>query len=426
MAAANANDRELNSWKEIANFLGVSERTAQKWEEERGLPIKRLPGVKGRVTTTAAALETWKKSNLKKIPWHANVRFLRFYAGAATLLIAILLGIQITRYFAGHRTGPPAQYQVESNALIVKDTHGKEVWRWLFERPFQASAYMNPSYEETSRKAWFGSLRLDKPDTNTLFVYYPAIADTKGSSLYSFSSTGQKEWDFIPGKEIEDGKGRYKPFFVITDFHVTPLTTLIRGGERNKILITSHHFDQDPNQFAILDDRGTLTAEYWHAGYLTHMETADLNGDGIEEILLAGVNNGYHSVILLELDPRNVQGAFQQEADDPLQLKDFPRGTEMRAVLFPRSCIAMKMQYNNLAQLVATKDTVEIVTFERATPILSAEIRYIMNRNLDLKDVQVSDEFIRVHREMESHGELNHRYAEDDRKQLKKNVRRLR
>lgn len=41
--------RELGSWKEIAHHLGVNVRTAQKWERERGLPIRRIVGARSRV-----------------------------------------------------------------------------------------------------------------------------------------------------------------------------------------------------------------------------------------------------------------------------------------------------------------------------------------------------------------------------------------
>ena len=49
--------KELTSWKEIGEFLGVSARTAQKWELERGLPVRRLPGLKGRVSADPVELE---------------------------------------------------------------------------------------------------------------------------------------------------------------------------------------------------------------------------------------------------------------------------------------------------------------------------------------------------------------------------------
>lgn len=49
---------ELLSWKQIAAHLGVNVRTAQKWERERGLPVRRGPG--GKVTADINTLESWK------------------------------------------------------------------------------------------------------------------------------------------------------------------------------------------------------------------------------------------------------------------------------------------------------------------------------------------------------------------------------
>src|SRR5580692_6461665 len=36
--------KRLDSWKEIAAFLGRAERTVKRWETERGLPVHRVPG----------------------------------------------------------------------------------------------------------------------------------------------------------------------------------------------------------------------------------------------------------------------------------------------------------------------------------------------------------------------------------------------
>lgn len=52
--------QELRSWKEIAAHLGVNVRTAQKWERERGLPVRRAVGARGRVFADAAELTAWK------------------------------------------------------------------------------------------------------------------------------------------------------------------------------------------------------------------------------------------------------------------------------------------------------------------------------------------------------------------------------
>jgi hypothetical protein len=56
-----AGPRQLTSWKEIAHHLGVNIRTAQRWERERGLPVRRVPGARSRVNADATSLDAWKE-----------------------------------------------------------------------------------------------------------------------------------------------------------------------------------------------------------------------------------------------------------------------------------------------------------------------------------------------------------------------------
>jgi hypothetical protein len=51
----------LASWKLIAQHLDVSVRTAQKWERERGLPVRRGPGPRSRVTAEVETLDAWRQ-----------------------------------------------------------------------------------------------------------------------------------------------------------------------------------------------------------------------------------------------------------------------------------------------------------------------------------------------------------------------------
>ena len=53
------NRQRLDSWKEIATFFGRDERTVNRWEKERGLPVHRLPGTKGRVYAYTDELSAW-------------------------------------------------------------------------------------------------------------------------------------------------------------------------------------------------------------------------------------------------------------------------------------------------------------------------------------------------------------------------------
>jgi tetratricopeptide (TPR) repeat protein len=52
----------LDSWKEIAAYLGKVERTVKRWESERALPIHRPPGGRGSVYAYTWELDQWLQS----------------------------------------------------------------------------------------------------------------------------------------------------------------------------------------------------------------------------------------------------------------------------------------------------------------------------------------------------------------------------
>lgn len=59
----------LNGWKEIAGYLGRDPRTVERWEKQRGLPVRRLPGT-GRATVYAliSELDAWLASTPVRDP----------------------------------------------------------------------------------------------------------------------------------------------------------------------------------------------------------------------------------------------------------------------------------------------------------------------------------------------------------------------
>ena len=57
------NQGVLASWKGIAAYFGCNVRTAKRWEQGRGLPVRRAPGKKGStVFAYASELDAWLKS----------------------------------------------------------------------------------------------------------------------------------------------------------------------------------------------------------------------------------------------------------------------------------------------------------------------------------------------------------------------------
>jgi len=58
---SNPPDR-LVSWKEISAYLGIDERTCQRWEKKYGLPVRRIdPATKSRVFAFKTELDEWRE-----------------------------------------------------------------------------------------------------------------------------------------------------------------------------------------------------------------------------------------------------------------------------------------------------------------------------------------------------------------------------
>src|SRR5688500_7937506 len=64
----------LESWQEIATYLGLGVTTVQRCEQQNGLPIHRLPHAKkGSVFAVKSGLEAWRSTREQLGPLHPNV-----------------------------------------------------------------------------------------------------------------------------------------------------------------------------------------------------------------------------------------------------------------------------------------------------------------------------------------------------------------
>ena len=59
LAERDGSNRRLETWKEIGSFLNRDARTVRRWESERGLPVRRVPGAKSKVYAWSGDLNDW-------------------------------------------------------------------------------------------------------------------------------------------------------------------------------------------------------------------------------------------------------------------------------------------------------------------------------------------------------------------------------
>lgn len=394
-------DRELSSWKEIAAYLGVSIRTAQGLEE-RGLPVRRLSGPRGRVTIGVNALEEWKRAsqvpgvNGKSTP--ASDRIVRrvrtrvlYLAGFLTLL-----GIGVVLLFRGLHSSPRSS-RVERDALIILDDRGVALWRKSFPA-LDPSVYAG----DTKLPVWIGDLDGDGK-TEVLFV--PCNAGGCGP-LLCYSSSGEERWHYLPHRAVHTRREVFLPPFSTLWF------TVARVGPRGalRVIVGSRHHTYYPMQVALLSPDGRLEREYWHSGYLDKFSVQDVAGDGHAAIILGGVSNGSRAATLVVLDPDSFGGASEEENTD-YQLLGFPKGVEKARLLFPRTCIntALDEPFNFVSAMQTEQDGIAIAVTEQASgspPV----IYYHLNAQLRLRQVDASTNFAHVHAQLRAAGMLDHDY----------------
>jgi len=309
--------------------------------------------------------------------------------------------------------GRPADFGAEVSTLLVKDGQGEELWRHQFPSRFAQGVYDS---QGAIKRCAFAELDGDG-SVETLFVYMPLDFGSVGSTLYCFSESGDLKWQFTPGRYIKEDTGReYYPPYFISNVHVVQVP-----GSTPRILVSSNHYLHNPNQIAMLDNKGNLISEYWHSGHLLSIVCADIDGDGIEEILLAGVNNGYGLATLVIFDPRDVRGASTQPFR---QLLDCEPGTEKAIVLFPRTCLSLDAPYNRAHSVWVTKErrivvpVVEGVSEAKNPGVMVYELDFGLNVVSARPDSHLQE----AHRLLEAEGTLDHSWTEKETDDIRSEV----
>jgi hypothetical protein len=410
MPGANVRAEELRGWKQIADYLRVSIRTAQNMEKEQRLPVRRGAGIKGQVFALPAEIDEWR---LHKKPSPASVplepepfgavgqnrrRWLYAVGGSTFLAVGGAADHLLSRLTVG-RNGVPAQFRVEGPRLIISDNQGRELWTHVFGEELIESAYVR----EIPRLCQFADLG-DDNQIETIFSVMPRSTEAE-RSLLCFSSDGRPRWKFVPGKTVIDNLGRsFAPPYWPNGFQVVRS----KLAAPSKIVVSSNHNWSFPNQVAVLDGRtGRLLSQYWHRGHLLHMAMADIDGDGEPELLLGGVNDApeYRRATLVVFDIDKVSGASRNPGGE-VNYKGMDPGTEKRIVFFPRTPLSQGFEFNRLSLLTVTPGRIRAHVAESTREDDPCYVVYELDFNLRPVNTGLSNGFMERYRQLQTAGQL--------------------
>ena len=411
----------LTSWKEIAQHLQVTVRTAQLWEKQRGLPVRRVPGRRGRVFLRVDELEAWlagrgnsgngdERSEVR--PWHSRLptwAMLTLVVGTLGVLVGLFVAPLIwnSEPLGPDPSGPPVAWRVVGDALIITDEAGVELWRKSFPDGLTAKHYEmergKPTLEDIDSDGTVEVLFVQRPtDSNARFV------------LICYAEDGTERWRYEPSRLLATAEESFENIFRVSYVKVARL-----GPGPKTIIVASHHYHSYPSLIALLSPDGELVADYWHAGHIgqteRHLAVADLDQDGHSSIYAAGVNNAREQATLVVLDPATMSGAGV-ESDPDYQFQGFAPGQEIARVFFPRTSLNEYLKrYNVASSLLLSPDSITVGVNESAKEPQPPLVHYRLGPDLSLLDISLSDTFIGAHGRLVQDGVLSLTPAEEER-----------
>ncbi len=307
----------------------------------------------------------------------------------------------------------PQSARLDGSTLIVMNAKGEDLWRKNFPEGF------SPSYYEKglARRSWIGDLD-GKGRSDVLFLYKlaePATYISRSTTLICYSDRGKEKWRWTPGRELPE----------LNDDPATFETDDIKvlkapPGTPSRIVVSSHHVPWYPHQIAIVSADGKTLSEYWHSGRIDFITLADLDGDGREEIIATGINNGYYSATLLVLDPDRLSGASTETVRPELQLHGLGVAHERLRLVFHRSDLNAALAPFSEGQGVAVENgKIRFSTME-CNKGIGCRIWYELDTSFRLTSAYPDDYFRGIHNEFYRNGKTPHTFSLEEEQEFQK------
>jgi hypothetical protein len=418
----------LVSWKEIAAFFRVTVRTVQNWEAERGLPVHRIPGSRGRVYADTAELLAWQ-SRLDSPPHKLEPEAetvddespaptsppssRRRWLFAAALLLIVLPAIA-WRFWPARPQG--VGYRLQGATLIVVDRQGTELWRYVFDS--------EPVTLEELAASGNSTRHLDRPEfvdingdggKEFIFPHRSRPSVPAHDELFVFSPTGQPLWTYRCDEQV-----RTKTFVYTREYGLNHFRFLSYPGQSG-LLVSFRNAPSDASVVILLSPRGEPLRRYWHTGHINVLKVFDRDHDDIPEIYLGAIANGYSGTDLIVLDPRDFGGA-SRELDEENQILDQGPPVEQARLLLPRMRVSRAVsKYNSISAIRLEAGQIRLETHEvPGEPPANTSAYYQLDQNLRLVDVRVGDVTEAIYRRWYDRRAISSLWDDSELKELRK------
>ncbi len=437
-AHGTAADR-LNSWKEIAAYLGKGVRTVQRWETQMGLPVRRLGREGGEIVyALKSEIDAWilrgdrstatdlprEGSEAPPPPPAATRSAFPRWAWSLLLLVGLVgLGMSLAqrRGALGAENLPnPVGAAFEGGLLRAWDSQGRVLWKTRIVALSDARLDTRVDSDPARTLTRIAVEDLDGDGANEVLLI-AVTASGSGDSLRVFNADGSARFSHVPGRPVTFGSVAYP------GFNANALYVLRDVGGNPALWVTSAHASYFPSLLQRISPSGQVLSEYWSNGHIRSIRPATIRGRPF--LLVGSYNNERHGGSLAFLDLAHPSGTAPAEKAD-YRCMDCADGEPAEFLVFPATDLLNETtQFQGAAVVddarITGKDELLVSVFQTSTNVpgearlMEGAINYTLSvEDLSFRGVLPGWSYLAIHKAFERAGRVDHAFGPRDEAEL--------
>jgi hypothetical protein len=391
--------RRLDSWKEIAEYLGRDVRTATRWESQ-GLPVHRVPGGKGSsVFAVTSEIDRWL-AGLAPVALPAPVdavaprtdrRSHSIAAISACILLTIVIAATIVwRPRLVTRDAAPLRVSATAATVAIAGDSGAPRIIHRFDPGAVLVARAPARVTDNHRDG--------RAEVMVAVSFYENAADrsVREGELLDLSTDGRVRWRFAFDDVLTFRDGTVRGPWAMSEWQAAPAASAPR------IAVAAHDFTWWASIVAVLDPDGRRLSTFVNPGWMESLLW--LRGD---RLAIAGFDNARNEAMLAVVDTAAGDRSAPGTAGTSFACSSCSPAPPLFYATFPRSELnVLTSGPFNRAHVAVIGDRVLVTTIEIANSNVAGI--YEFDRELRFLRAQYSQSYWDTHRRLELEGKIHH------------------
>lgn len=392
----------LDSWKAIADYLGRDVRTVRRWEQDRRLPVHRVPGEhRGGVFAFTEEIDQWLRQSPGDGTAEAGaiavpepvVSQRRARPSAAWAVILLLLAGPVAWVWMrpGDADSPVVRVSVTQSGLVADGDRG-QLWTWSIPVQQRAPSKFKAEVVDRGRAVMAGTIG----DLATPV----GSAVQGGGRLWRLSQLGAEVWMHTLDGHIE----RYRDREFVAPWVLRTWSTDSHSG---LVAAAWSHEVWWPSLTQVVDRDRAVVATFRNPGWVTSVAWLD---DTPGRLVVGGMSNPHDAAMAAVLDV-SVPAAQAPPQEGEFSCDRCGEGRPLRYLVLPRSEVNRALMATVNQALVESRPdriTVRTVEVDRDPTYMGGEVVYEFDPEFQLRTVTYSDRYWQVHALLETEGRLDH------------------